>query len=413
MGSSCAPSYANLYLGWWERNFVFNEDLIEYTQNISLWLRYIDDVVVIWSGTQESFKEFVDKLNTNTINLRVTSEINKDTINFLDIRIYRGPENELKTTVYRKQTSTNSLLHANSPHPRSTIRGIPTGQYLRVRRLCNTLEDFKVESKKLYERFRERGYSHNSLKKAYQIALAKDKNSLLVPQKQLSPIKQKENKQIRLIGDFSSEHKEITRILSKYWHILEQDRDLKQIIGNRPLRTFRRSRNIGDQLTHSHYKTPMNTTWLTNKTKGCYKCGSCMACAFIQKATCITGRLDIANFKIAQFINCKTVGVIYVTKCVCGKTYVGKTKREFRRRILEHVGDVKNSRNTTVATHVNEVHNGNTGVMTFFGVEHFQPTSRVGDIDRKLLECEAKWIYWLNSKAPNGLDEGFTFSPFL
>ncbi|OCT64993.1 hypothetical protein XELAEV_18041234mg [Xenopus laevis] len=213
--------------------------------------------------------------------------------------------------------------------------------------------------------------------------------------------------------DFSREHKDITRILTKHWHILEQDRDLKQIIGDRPLITFRRSRNIGDQLTHSHYKTPTNTTWLTNKTKGCYKCGTCMACPFIQKTNCVTGRLDIANFKISQFINCKTVGVVYIMKCACGKTYVGKTKREFRRRILEHVGDVKNNRNTTVATHINEIHSGNTGVMKFFGVEHFKPTSRVGDIDRKLLECEAKWIYWLNSKAPSGLNEGFTFSPFL
>lgn len=48
-----------------------------------------------------------------------------------------------------------------------------------------------------------------------------------------------------------------------------------------------------------------------------------------------------------------TAGVVYVMKCVCGKTYVGKTQREFRRRILERVEDVKNKRNTTVAIHIN------------------------------------------------------------
>lgn len=109
MGSTCAPSYANLYLGWWERNFVFSENLMEYTQYIILWLCYIDDVVIIWSGTQKSFSDFVALLNTNTINLKVTSEINKDAISFLDIKIYWGPNNDLQTTVYRKETATNSL----------------------------------------------------------------------------------------------------------------------------------------------------------------------------------------------------------------------------------------------------------------------------------------------------------------
>ncbi|OCT97277.1 hypothetical protein XELAEV_18009502mg [Xenopus laevis] len=224
---------------------------------------------------------------------------------------------------------------------------------------------------------------------------------------------QKDTKQIRLIGEFSREHKDITQILSKHWHILEQDRDLKQILGDRPLITFRRSRNLRDQLTHSHFQAPNKSTWLMNRIKGCYKFGKCLAYPFILKTTCVTGRMDIAEFKIAYFINCKTAGVVYIMKCACGKNYVGKTRRELKRRILEHVGDVKNKRNTSVATHINEIHDGDTGVVKFFRVEHFFPTTRVGDIDRKLLQCEVKRIYWLNSKGPDGLNEGFTFSPFL
>ncbi|OCT98909.1 hypothetical protein XELAEV_18011141mg [Xenopus laevis] len=150
-----------------------------------------------------------------------------------------------------------------------------------------------------------------------------------------------------------------------------------------------------------------------NRTKGCYKCGKCLACPFILKTTCVTGRMDIAELEIAHFINCKRAGVVYLMKCACGTNYVGKTRRECRRQIIEHVGDRKNKRNTSVATHINEIHDGDTGVMKFFGVEHFVPTTRVGGIDRKLLQCEAKCIYWLNSKAPEGLNEGFTFRLFL
>ncbi|OCT82242.1 hypothetical protein XELAEV_18024758mg [Xenopus laevis] len=193
--------------------------------------------------------------------------------------------------------------------------------------------------------------------------------------------------------------------------------DLTQIIGDSPLITLRRSTNLRDQLTQSHFTPSLQSTWLANTTKGCYKCGNCLACPYIHvlKTKTVAGRIDITNFTITQFSNCKTAGVIYVMKCKCDQTYVGKTRREFRRRILEHVGDVRNKSNTTVANHINEQHNGDTGFMRFFAVavEHFKQTTRVEDIDKKLLQCEAKLIYWLNSKAPNGLNEGFTFIPFL
>ncbi|OCT98468.1 hypothetical protein XELAEV_18010702mg [Xenopus laevis] len=122
MGSTCASSNANIYLEWWERNLVFSDDLLEYTQ--PLWLCYIDDIVFIWSDSSIKFFEFINKLNINDINLKVTAEIDSNTVNFLDIRIYR--------------------------------------QYLRVKRLCSNTDDFKIEAKKLYWHFRDRGYSHNS-----------------------------------------------------------------------------------------------------------------------------------------------------------------------------------------------------------------------------------------------------------
>ncbi|OCT70398.1 hypothetical protein XELAEV_18037316mg [Xenopus laevis] len=368
MGSTCAPTYANIYLGWWEHNFVFNEALVEFTENIALWLRYIDNVVSIWSGTPEKFHRFVDELNSNSINLRVTAEINRDIINFLDIRIYRDiNNNNVQTTVFRKDTATNNLLHANSQHPSSLIQGIPTGQYLRVKRLCSTQTDFKKEADKLYVRFKQTGYSHNSLKKAYKRALMADRNLLLVPKKSVATSKPTNtNKVIRFIGDYCSEHKEIRQTLSKHWQILEQDKDLNSA----------------------------KPTWLENKTKGCHKCGGCLACPFIEKASTCLGRTDKPTYTLKHFMNCKTTGVIYLMNCKCGKRYVGKTKREFRRRILEHVGDVKYRRNTSVARHINEVHNSNIEMLKFVAVDHIKPTMRVGDIDRKLLQREAQWIYW-------------------
>ncbi|OCT80880.1 hypothetical protein XELAEV_18027692mg [Xenopus laevis] len=270
------------------------------------------------------------------------------------------------------------------------------------------MDDFKIEAKKLYDRFRARGYSHNCLKRAYHKALTSSRTTLLLPKNQQKRHKQKSNNIIRIIGDYSTEHNQISNILNKHWHILEQDKVLKEVIGARPVITFRRSKNLRDRLRHSHFSTTTKSTWLSELTKGCYKCGNCVACPFIEKTTSVRGRSDIEEFKLRHFMNYPCI-----MRCICNKLYVGKTQRQFRRRILQHVGDVRNKRNTSVAIHVNELHGGNVNTMKFFAVEHFQPTTRVGDIDTKLLQCEAKWIYWLNSRSPTGLNEGFTFKPFL
>ncbi|OCT98066.1 hypothetical protein XELAEV_18010294mg [Xenopus laevis] len=259
------------------------------------------------------------------------------------------------------------------------------------------------------------GYSHNCLKKAYKRALQCDRNQLLIPRKHTgSKTSTNTNKHlIRLIWDYSSQHKEIVNILQKHWHILRQDSELKEVIGESPQITYRRSNILHDRLIHSHCTNLTKKTWLSHNIKGCYRCGNCVACPFVSKRTTFLGRLDIKEYSIKHFINCKTTGIIYVMECICGKRYVGKTKREFKRRIMEHVGDVRNKRNTSIANHINEHHFGDCSIMKFIAVDHIKPTTRIGDIDRKLLQREAEWIYWLNSKTPAGLNEGFMFSPFL
>ncbi|OCT94582.1 hypothetical protein XELAEV_18012259mg [Xenopus laevis] len=141
--------------------------------------------------------------------------------------------------------------------------------------------------------------------------------------------------------------------------------------------------------------------------KGCYKCGDCLACPLVVKTLNVIQSRDNVDHMIKNYINCKSTCVVYLMQCACGKVYVGKTLREFRRRILEHVGDVKHKRNTSVAVHINECHNGNIKVMQFFAVEQLKQTSRIGDVNKKLLQAEARWIYAMNSKSPNGLNEGF------
>ena len=51
MGTNSSPSFANIFLGKFEEQFIypFIQDLHK------LYLRYIDDIFMIWTGTKEQF----------------------------------------------------------------------------------------------------------------------------------------------------------------------------------------------------------------------------------------------------------------------------------------------------------------------------------------------------------------------
>lgn len=85
MGTACVPSYANLDLGLWERE-IFLTQPITGIENVHLWIRYIDNALFIWQGSEESLIEFVQQLN---VNIRLTLNYDRNKIEFLDTMIIR------------------------------------------------------------------------------------------------------------------------------------------------------------------------------------------------------------------------------------------------------------------------------------------------------------------------------------
>ncbi|XP_077113033.1 uncharacterized protein LOC143768226 [Ranitomeya variabilis] len=117
-------------------------------------------------GTLEECQDFVNTLNDNPWNIRLTSQYSQGDIEFLDLKL-SVMETRIVTTLYRKPTATNSLLHFTSFHPQHLKRGIPKGQFYRVKRNCSRVGDFEEHSRELTTRFRERGYPHKITTKAY------------------------------------------------------------------------------------------------------------------------------------------------------------------------------------------------------------------------------------------------------
>ena len=57
MGKTFAPSYANIFLYFWEESLV-------YKFPITIYKRYIDDIFGIFEGNEAEFLEFCKYLNT-------------------------------------------------------------------------------------------------------------------------------------------------------------------------------------------------------------------------------------------------------------------------------------------------------------------------------------------------------------
>lgn len=151
---------------------------------------------------------------------------------------------------------------------------------------------------------------------------------------------------------------------------------------------------------------------------GTYPCLSCGCCNSIIKGENVVHPSKGHNIKLQHFATCKTTGVIYMLKCPCGKAYVGKTKREVRKRIGEHKRSITNCdlekqiSVTPVSRHFRmQGHNSNQ--LRWLVLQIVNTPPRGGDFNRILLQNEIRWIDRLNTMAPMGLNEDINFSCFF
>ena len=83
MGTICALTYANTFMAEFESKYIY-----PFISNISmLYLRYIDDIFMIWKIIHDQLKTFLRQLNKQYPTLEFTYKISKKEIVFLDIKV--------------------------------------------------------------------------------------------------------------------------------------------------------------------------------------------------------------------------------------------------------------------------------------------------------------------------------------
>ena len=159
MGTAVAPNYANLFIDRFETNALDN-----WPTKPLLWLRFIDDIFLIWTHGRDELNKFIKYLNSIHPKIKFTSEISDTHVNFLDTTVKIDADRLIYTTLYEKPTDTHLYLHYESAHHSPCHEKGPYGQFLRIRRICSKNEDFIDNGIKMIEHYMKRGYPFNNLK---------------------------------------------------------------------------------------------------------------------------------------------------------------------------------------------------------------------------------------------------------
>lgn len=82
MGSAVSPLYANIYKDNLEESTCsLNNKVIKH---VFTWIRYVDNIFCIWTGTERQADNISRFLNSFNENIQFTIELGHNSLNFLD-----------------------------------------------------------------------------------------------------------------------------------------------------------------------------------------------------------------------------------------------------------------------------------------------------------------------------------------
>ena len=177
MGTRCAPNYAIIFMAEIEEEFLRSQ-----TKVPRIWLRFIDDIFMVWNHTREELDMFITDLNMFHPTIKFTMETSEFGLPFLDTFIYKEDQ-QLKTRVYHKPTDNKQYLLYTSCRPKQHKDAIPYGLLVRAKRICTKNDEFISEARSIIRTLRTRKYPESTLISAVNRILSVSREILLNPKK--------------------------------------------------------------------------------------------------------------------------------------------------------------------------------------------------------------------------------------
>lgn len=184
MGSPLSPVLANIFMEDFETSAI-NSTI----NKPSTWLRYVDDIFVIWPHGEEQLNKLLEHLNNihENINFTMEKEINNE-IPFLDILITKKQNGDIAHTVYRKKTHTNRYVNAKSNHHPAHLKSVIKSLITRSERLADASNKQK-ELNIVKNALQQNGFSINLINKVKDYKVREKQIDVQAPRVSLPYIK--------------------------------------------------------------------------------------------------------------------------------------------------------------------------------------------------------------------------------
>ena len=368
MGTRCAPNYAIIFMAELEEEF-----LSQTPMKPRIWLRFIDDIFMVWSHGEDELQKMLNELNNFHPTIKFTEEHSDYGLPFLDTFTYIE-DGQLKTRVYHKPTDNKQYLHYSSCHPLQQKNAIPYGLLVRARRICTEEPNFIAEAKTIIRKLRARKYPESILERVVKKILQLDREQPFM--------------------SFNPSNPNMKNIYLKHLHLLARMKRNPITQENTQI-VYRKSQNLRDLLV----------TGIINKTqKPSYRCTpcrdqrkkDCISCDRIVHSNIIAK--EHLKYKIRGYFNCQSENCIYCLICnCCNKRYIGESSQTVNNRLCGHESHIRNYHK----------HPGNP-VAQHFGINlnkaqdyKIQILDQESDKNQRL-RLEEAWIFILKTLTPEG-----------
>ncbi len=130
-----------------------------------MWLRYIDDILLILEDTHLVLAKLLTHLNARISSIKFHSY---NSIDFLDLTLFKGPRfaatGILDIKPFAKLINPHAYLHFSSGHHRSVTLGLVKGEFVRTLRKSSLPEIYASAVTDLTDWFLNKGYSKHVIR---------------------------------------------------------------------------------------------------------------------------------------------------------------------------------------------------------------------------------------------------------
>ena len=394
-------------MGWFENLHI----LPRIRDHVILYVRYIDDLLFVWKGSESELLKFLEEINKIHPTIKFDYEYSRESVNFLDTTI-KIIGKKLITTLFTKPTDRRAYLHSNSYHPESTKKSIAYSQASRLRRICTNIEDFWFHAAQLKKDLANRGYKEPELSREIERAAGQDRQTLLTYKERPT------SSRIPLIVTYNKNLPDLKGILNTTWEHLEINPTVKAKFQDKPIICYKRNRNLRDEIGQTRISRNRVVRERIHQRGRCSPClgrTDCQCCNHMISTSFFTNATGEARFEIRHRTNCRSKNAIYLGFCLkCNtKQYVGKVESQgTNKRVNKHRNDVHRPDAIAVDKHFCQPGHDFNRDFRIIVIEEVTKKNLTKEQMREiLLRREDFWILKLRTLEPLGFNKKLNF-PF-